>query len=44
VAKYAVDKDSVRDYCEQNNRKFVDSHWEKAKRKAQYVVATDPDY
>ncbi len=44
VAKYAVDKDSVREYCEANNRKFTDSFWEAAERKAQYVVATDPDY
>ncbi len=44
AAKYAVNKEGMREYCEMNNRKFVDSDWDGAIRRAQYVVATDPDY
>lgn len=44
AAKHCVDKESMRQYCIQNNRKWMEACWERAADKAQYVVVNDPDY
>lgn len=42
--KHCNDKDSLMQYCSQNNRRFSLSCWEKAKDKAGGAVANNADY
>lgn len=44
VAQYCKDKETLKQYCYENNRQWKDSFWESAIKKAQYVLATDKDY
>lgn len=42
--EYCKDKDSLITYCGANNRRWDDSFWDKAGKKAQYVLATNAEY
>lgn len=42
--KYSTDKESQEQYCYENNRKWQDSFWDSALKKAQYALASNPDY
>ena len=44
ATKYCKDKDTIKQYCYDNNRKWDDSFWSSAIKKAQYQLATNPDY
>lgn len=44
VSRYCVDKDSLRLYCYENNRKWTDGLYDIAKRKSKYSLATNTDY
>lgn len=44
AGKYCKDKDSIKQYCFDNNRRWDDSFWDSAVKKAQYQMATNPDY
>ena len=44
VADYCKDKETLKQYCYENNRQWKDSFWDSASKKAQYVLATDPTY
>lgn len=44
VGKYCKDKETLRTYCFENNRKWEDSFWDSSMKKAQYYVSTDPEY
>lgn len=44
ATKYCFDKDSLRDYCYENNRKWNDSFYDSAMKKAQYFQATNAEY
>lgn len=44
VESYCIDKETLEQYCIQNNRRWDDSFWGSAQKKAQYVVASSPDY
>lgn len=39
--KYCVDMDTVKQYCFENNRAFLDKAWEAAKKKAQYSLSNN---
>lgn len=38
---FCVDKETVKRYCYENNRKFKEKAWEAAKKKAQYDLANN---
>ena len=42
--QYCQDAETVKEYCYENNRVWEDVFWESAVKKAQYVLATDPEY
>ena len=42
--KLCTDKESLMQYCFENNRGWEDSYWDTAIKKAQYIVSTDPIY
>lgn len=42
--KYVVDRETVEQYCHDNNRQWKDAYWEACIKKAQYAVATDEAY
>lgn len=44
VTQYCHDKETLQQYCYENNRQWKDSYWDSALKKAQYVLATDADY
>ena len=42
--KYCVDKDTLQQYCYENNRVWDDALWESAMKKAQYSLANNKTY
>lgn len=44
AGKYCKDKETIAQYCYENNRRWDPSFWTSALKKAQYVLATNPDY
>ena len=44
AAKYCKDKETLMEYCNDNNRLWKDTFWDSANKKAQYILATDPDF
>lgn len=44
VKKYLVNKESVAEYCHENNRRWDEAWWDRLCKKAQYKVATDKAY
>lgn len=41
---YCKDKETLKQYCYENNRQWKDSFWDSSLKKAQYVQATDAEY
>lgn len=44
VHKFCVNKETLREYCWYNNRRWDQAVYDVAKQKAQYVLATNPDF
>ena len=44
AGKCCASRDGVREYCWYNNRKWSDSFWEMASKKAMYALANDAEY
>ena len=44
AGKYCKDKESLKGYCFENNRRWEDQYFDSAMKKAQYSLATNPDY
>ena len=44
AVRYCKDKETLKQYCYENNRQWKDSFWDSALKKAQYVIATDAEY
>lgn len=44
AAKYCKDKETLKAYCFENNRRWEDSFFDSAMKKAQYHLATNPEY
>lgn len=44
VTQYCKDKETLKQYCYENNRQWRDNFWDSALKKAQYAIATNPDY
>lgn len=44
AAKFCVDKDSLREYCWYNNRRWTDEYYDMASKKARYNVANSEEY
>lgn len=44
AGKCCVSQEGAREYCWYNNRRWSDSYWEMAKKKAAYALSNDADY
>ena len=44
AASHCKDKETLEEYCYENNRGWKDSFWDSALKKAQYSLATDAEY
>lgn len=44
AAKYCYDEETIRQYCYENNRKWEDSFYDSAMKKAQYTQANNAEY
>lgn len=44
ATQYCIDIETLKQYCYENNRMWKDVFWDSALKKAQYVLATDPEY
>lgn len=44
AAKHCKDKESLKEYCYENNRRWEDSYFDSAMKKAQYHLATNAEY
>lgn len=44
VEEFCKDKETLEQYCIQNNRRWDDSFWDSAVKKAQYVLASSAEY
>ena len=42
--KHCKDKETLREYCIENNRTWEDSYYDTAMKKALYGLATNPEY
>lgn len=44
ASQYCKDKETLKQYCYENNRQWKDGLWDSAYKKAQQLIATDPEY
>lgn len=44
VTSYSVNRDTLKEYCWYNNRKWSDEYFEKSQKKARYTLSSDPTY
>ena len=44
ASQHCKDKETLKQYCYENNRQWKDSFWDSAAKKGQYILATDADY